>query len=80
MRHQYGISAVESQTFLLAKRPSPAMSEEKRLPFAGQSIDKLSVNSKKTKRGQGQLPVIGGWGHTTEVDPSYCGVRAPSIG
>ena len=25
----------ESQTFLLAKRPSAAMSEEKRLPFAG---------------------------------------------
>ena len=33
--HQYGISVAESQTFLLAKRPSAAMSEEKRLPFAG---------------------------------------------
>ena len=31
----YGISVAESQTFLLAKRPSVAMSEEKRLPFAG---------------------------------------------
>ena len=35
MRHQYGISVAESQTFLLAKRPSAAMSEEKLLPFAG---------------------------------------------
>ena len=35
LRHQYGISVAESQTFLLAKRPSAAMSEEKRLPFAG---------------------------------------------
>ena len=35
MRHQYGISVAESQTFLLAKCPSEAMSEEKRLPFAG---------------------------------------------
>ena len=35
LRHQYGISVAESQTFLLAKRPSSAMSEEKRLPFAG---------------------------------------------
>ena len=35
LRHRYGISVAESQTFLLAKRPSAAMSEEKRLPFAG---------------------------------------------
>ena len=35
LRHQYGISVAESQTFLLVKRPSAAMSEEKRLPFAG---------------------------------------------
>ena len=28
LRHQYGISVAESQTFLLAKRPSAAMSEE----------------------------------------------------
>ena len=35
LRHQYGISVAESQTFLLAKRPSAAMSEEKRLSFAG---------------------------------------------
>ena len=35
LRHQCGISVAESQTFLLAKRPSAAMSEEKRLPFAG---------------------------------------------
>ena len=35
MRHQHGISVAESQTFLLAKRPSAAMSEEKLLPFAG---------------------------------------------
>ena len=34
LRHQYGISIAESQTFLLAKRPSMAMSEETRLPFA----------------------------------------------
>ena len=33
LRHKHGIA--ESQTFLHAKRPSPAMSEEKRLPFAG---------------------------------------------
>ena len=35
LRHQYGISVIESQTFLLAKRPPVTMSEEKRLPFAG---------------------------------------------
>ena len=35
LRHQYGISVTESQMFLLAKRPSAAMSEEKHLPFAG---------------------------------------------
>ena len=35
LRHQYGISVAESQTFLLAKRSSEAMSEEKRLSFAG---------------------------------------------
>ena len=35
LRHQYGISAAESQTFLFTKCPSAAMSEEKRLPFAG---------------------------------------------
>ena len=36
LRHQYGgISVVESQKFLLAKRPSAAKSEEKRLPFTG---------------------------------------------
>ena len=33
LRHQYGIPVAESQTFLLAKRTSAAMSEEKRLPF-----------------------------------------------
>ena len=38
LRHQYGISVVESQTFLLEKRPSMAMSEEKRLPFASVDI------------------------------------------
>ena len=35
LHHQYGISVAESQTFLLAKRPSAAMSEEKRLLFGG---------------------------------------------
>ena len=30
-----GISVPESQTFLLAERPSTAMSEEKRLSLAG---------------------------------------------
>ena len=35
LHHQYGISVAELQTFLLAKRPSAAMSEKKRLPFAG---------------------------------------------
>ena len=35
LRHQYGIPVAESQTFLLAKRPSAAMREEKRLPLAG---------------------------------------------
>ena len=33
-----GISVPESQTFLLAKRPSTAMSEEKRLSLAGYII------------------------------------------
>ena len=32
LRHQYGISVAESQTFLLV------MSEEKRLPFAGYTL------------------------------------------
>ena len=36
--HQYGISVAESQTFFLAKRPSAAMSEEKRLSLAGYSL------------------------------------------
>ena len=31
LRHQYGISAAELQTFLLAKRPQGAKSEEKRM-------------------------------------------------
>ena len=31
LRHQHGISVAESQTFLRAKRPPAAMSEEKRL-------------------------------------------------
>ena len=35
LRHQYGISVSESQTFLVVNHPSAAMSEEKRLPFAG---------------------------------------------
>ena len=35
LRHQYGISVAESQTFLLARRPSAAISKEKRLPLAG---------------------------------------------
>ena len=35
LRHKYGISVAESQTFLPAKRPSAAMSEEKLLLFAG---------------------------------------------
>ena len=39
LRHQYGISVAESQTFLLAKRHSEAMSEEKRLLFAGYHCD-----------------------------------------
>ena len=37
------LSVADSQTFLLAKRPSAAMSEEKRLPFAGYSQLSLSV-------------------------------------
>ena len=32
LHHQYGISVAESQTFLLAKRPSVAMSEDKHKP------------------------------------------------
>ena len=35
---QYGISVAESQTFLLAKRPSVAMSEEKYLLFTGYDL------------------------------------------
>ena len=44
LRHQYGISVAESQTFLLAKRPSVAMSEQKRLPFAGYHINVSMVS------------------------------------
>ena len=44
LRHQYGISVAESQTFLLAKRPSAAMSEEKRLSFAGYIINGFVQN------------------------------------
>ena len=43
LRHQYGISVAESQTYLLAKRPSAAMSEEKRLWFAGYKWIHLSI-------------------------------------
>ena len=35
LRHQYGISVAESQTFLLAKRPLAVMSEEKQMSFGG---------------------------------------------
>ena len=38
LRHQYGISVAESQTFFLAKRPSAAMSEEKHLLFASYKV------------------------------------------
>jgi len=34
LRHQYGISVAESQTFLLAKRPPAAMSKEKKRLFS----------------------------------------------
>ena len=44
LRHQYGISVAESQTYLLAKRPSAAMSEEKRLPFAGYKLKTVSLS------------------------------------
>ena len=43
LRHQYGISVAESQTYLLAKRPSAAMNEEKRLWFAGYKWIHLSI-------------------------------------
>ena len=43
LHHQYGISVVESQMFLLAKGPSAAMSDEKRLPFAGYFYFSCSV-------------------------------------
>ena len=35
LRHEYGISVAESQTFLFVKHPSAVMGEGKRLPFAG---------------------------------------------
>ena len=44
LHHQYGISVTESQTFLLAKRPSAAMSQEKRLSFAGYDPECWSSN------------------------------------
>ena len=44
MRHQYGISVAEAQTFLLVKRPSAAISEEKSLPFAGYYDEKPGEN------------------------------------
>ena len=43
--HQNGISVAESQTFLLEKRPSAAMSEEKRLPFAGKRDARHSLST-----------------------------------
>ena len=36
----------ESQTFLLAKRPSAVMSKKKRLPFAGYTKQCVKKNSK----------------------------------
>ena len=60
LRHQYGISVAESQTFLLAKRPSAAMSEEKRLSFAGYEsrllCDLPKVLTGKTQLLSGMLP------------------------
>ena len=54
LRHQYGISVAESQTFLLAKLPSAAISEEKRQPFAGYMYisryqEFLSIQSAQTE-------------------------------
>ena len=45
-KNEYGISVAESQTFLLAKRPSATMSEEKRLPFAGYAHQNVMQRSK----------------------------------
>ena len=42
-REDDGISAAESQTFLLAKRPSAAMNEEKRLLFASLRADEIKL-------------------------------------
>ena len=39
-----GISLPESQTFLLAKRPSTAMNEEKRLSLAGVYYHMIMLN------------------------------------
>ena len=44
LRQQYGISVAESQTFLLTKRPSAAMSEEKRLSFTGYTCISFLLN------------------------------------
>ena len=43
LRHQYGISVAESRMFLLTKRPSVAMSEEKCLPFAGYPVSEDAI-------------------------------------
>ena len=52
LHHQYGISVAEMQMFLLAKRPSAAMSEEKRLPFAGYTTTKNTIAQQYTEMGQ----------------------------
>ena len=44
LRQQYGISVAESQTFLLTKRSSAAMSEEKRLSFTGYTCISFLLN------------------------------------
>ena len=44
LRHQYGISAAELQTFLRAKRPPAAKSEEKRM-FSQASFGDHFLNS-----------------------------------
>ena len=54
LRHQYGISVAELQMFLLAKRPSAAMSEEKRLSFAGYTSGERQEVGRKGNKAKGK--------------------------
>ena len=73
LRHQYGVSVAESQTFLLAKRPSAAISEKKRLPFAGYTeISSKAFHSQApASHGKCRFSLI--WGnYSKHIDITLC--------